>query len=68
MVTISLSGDANLMLSPRLLSMLRPGSRIVWHNFDMGDWTPVRILAFRGHAGGEHTLLLWGLPERHPGR
>ncbi len=63
-VTIYLSRDANLMLRARLLSMLRPGSRVVSHNFDMGDWKPVRILGFRDNAGGEHTLFLWRIPER----
>ena len=66
-VTIYLSREANLMLRPRLLSMLRPGSRVVSHNFDMGDWKPVRILGFRDSAGGEHTLFLWRIPERRPG-
>ena len=65
-VTIYLSREANLMLRPRLLSMLRPGSRVVSHNFDMGDWKPVRILGFRDSAGGEHTLFLWRIPERRP--
>jgi len=65
-VTIYLSRDANLMLRPRLLSMLRTGSRVVSHNFDMGDWKPVRILGFRDSAGGEHTLFLWRIPERRP--
>ncbi len=66
-VTIYLSRDANLMLRPRLLSMLRPGSRVVSHNFDMGDWKPARVVTFRDHAGGEHILFLWRLPERPPG-
>lgn len=66
-VTIYLSRDANLKLRSRLLSMLRPGSRVVSHNFDMGDWRPVRFLRFRDDAGGEHTLFLWRIPERRPG-
>ncbi len=66
-VTIYLSRDANLKLRPRLLSMLRPGSRVVSHNYDMGDWKPARVLSFRDDAGGEHTLLLWRIPDRRPG-
>ena len=65
-VTIYLSRDANLKLRPRLLSMLRPGSRVVSHNFDMGDWEPVRILGFRDSAGGEHTLFLWRITSHRP--
>jgi len=63
-VTIYLSREANLKLRPRLLSQLRPGSRVISHEFDMGEWQPSRILRFRDTAGGEHTLLLWHIPER----
>jgi SAM-dependent methyltransferase len=63
-VTIYLSREANLSLRPRLLSQLRPGSRVISHEFDMGDWPPSRILRVRDSAGGEHTLLLWRIPER----
>jgi len=62
-VTIYLSREANLTLRPRLLSQLRPGSRVISHEFDMGDWQPSRILRFRDTAGGEHTLLLWHIPK-----
>jgi len=63
-VTIYLSRDANLMLRPRILSQMRPGSRVVSHQFDMADWQPSRILTFRDTSGGEHTLFLWRIPER----
>jgi cyclopropane fatty-acyl-phospholipid synthase-like methyltransferase len=66
-VAIYLSREANLKLRPRLLSMLRPGSRVVSHEFDMSDWKPVRMLRFRDDAGAEHTLYLWRIPERRPG-
>jgi hypothetical protein len=58
-VTIYLSREANIKLRPRLLSQLRPGSRVVSHQFDMGDWPPSRILNYRDTTGGEHTLFLW---------
>jgi hypothetical protein len=32
----------NLRLRPRLLSELRPGTRVVSHQFGMGDWAPQR--------------------------
>jgi protein-L-isoaspartate O-methyltransferase len=63
-VTVYLSRDANLKLRPRLLSQLRPGSRVVSHTFDMGDWQPARILNHRDEAGALHTLYLWRIPER----
>jgi SAM-dependent methyltransferase len=47
----------NLRLRPRLLTELRPGSRVVSHNFDMGDWRPE---ADERHEAGR--LLLWTVP------
>jgi SAM-dependent methyltransferase len=61
-VTIYLSREANLKLQPRLLSQLRPGSRVVSHQFDMGDWQSSRILNYRDTSGMEHTLFLWRIP------
>jgi tRNA A58 N-methylase Trm61 len=61
-VTIYLSREANLKLRPRLLSQLRPGSRVVSHQFDMGDWRASRILSYRDTSGTEHILLLWRIP------
>lgn len=37
-VTLYLLQSINVELRPRLLSQLRPGTRIVSHAFDMGDW------------------------------
>ena len=39
-VTMYLLPVVNLKLRPRLLKELKPGSRIVSHDFDMGDWKP----------------------------
>ena len=39
-VTMYLLPDVNLRLRPRLLTELTPGSRIVSHNFHLGDWRP----------------------------
>jgi SAM-dependent methyltransferase len=37
-IAVYLLPEINLRLRPRLLTELRPGSRIVSHAFDMGDW------------------------------
>lgn len=37
-ITMYLMDSVNVMLRPRLLQELRPGTRIVSHAFDMGDW------------------------------
>lgn len=42
-ITMYLLPDVNLQLRPRLLA-LAPGTRIVSHDWDMGDWTPDRTV------------------------
>lgn len=39
-VTLYLYDDLNLKLRPKLLRDLKPGTRILSHEFDMGDWKP----------------------------
>lgn len=39
-VTMYLLHSVNLDLRPRILNELRPGTRVVSHSFDMGDWKP----------------------------
>lgn len=39
-VSLYLFPELNLRLRPKLLRELRPGTRIVSHEFDMGDWKP----------------------------
>lgn len=39
-VTLYLLPAINLRLRPKLLTELRPGTRIVSHAFDMGEWAP----------------------------
>jgi SAM-dependent methyltransferase len=60
-VTMYLSRDVNLRLKPRLLSQLKPGSRIVSHDFPIGDWQPARVVNFRGPER-THVLSLWIVP------
>ena len=64
-VMLYLSQTLNVRLRPRLLRMLRPGSRIVSHWHDMGDWAPaktVRVRSTRGPTGAEswvRPVYLW---------
>lgn len=39
-LTIYLLPDVNLRLRPRIFSQLKPGSRVVSHDYDMDDWKP----------------------------
>lgn len=59
-VTLYLLPEVNLKLRPKLLQELKPGTRIVSHSFDMGDWAPQQTVQVAG--GG--TIYLWVVPER----
>jgi len=39
-LTMYLLPNINLQLRPRILGKMRPGTRVVSHDFDMGDWKP----------------------------
>ena len=58
-VTMYLLPDVNLKLKPNLLSQLKPGSRVVSHSFDMGDWKPDKVERVDGR-----TIYLWTIPAR----
>jgi hypothetical protein len=60
-VALYLSPALNERLRPRLTSQLRPGSRIVSHDFLMGDWKPARTVSVAG-PDRTHTLHLWIVP------
>lgn len=57
-ITLYLLPSLNLKLMPKLLA-LKPGTRIVSHNFDMGDWKPEQTL----RVGGS-TVYYWTVPEQ----
>jgi SAM-dependent methyltransferase len=70
-VTMYLLPEVNLALRPRLLA-LAPGTRIVSHDWDLGDWTPDRTLTLavpQKTIGLEKTsrLHLWTVPARVAG-
>ena len=61
-VTLYLLPAVNMKLRPKLLE-LRPGTRIVSHNYDMGDWKPEKTIKLN-LADGEHTVFYWVVPPR----
>ena len=67
-VTLYLLPEANLMLRPRLLSQLRVGARVVSHDYDMGDWKPLRVEEVREASSiyGLHTVYLWRIDDDSP--
>jgi SAM-dependent methyltransferase len=60
-VTLYLLPSVNLKLRPRLLKELRPGSRIVSHDFDMGEWAADKQVEVDGH-----TVYFWVVPPNGP--
>jgi Methyltransferase domain len=60
-VTLYLLPDVNLRLRPKLLNELQPGTRIVSHSFDMGEWEPEQVEQVDGS-----TIYYWTVPENVP--
>lgn len=58
-VTLYLLSAQNVQLRPILTRQLRPGARIVSHNFAMGDWDPDVVDVFTSTDGQSRTLYLW---------
>jgi precorrin-6B methylase 2 len=62
-VTLYLTRDVNLRLRPKLLAELRPGTRVVSFNFDMGDWRPYAWIRVPTN-GRALPVYLWVVPPR----
>lgn len=58
-VTLYLLPSTNEKLKPILLKQLKPGSRIVSHAFDMGDWEPEQTKVVDGK-----TIYMWTVPKK----
>jgi SAM-dependent methyltransferase len=59
LVTLYLLPEVNLKLRPKLLKDLKVGSRIVSHQFDMGDWAPDRVIQIDWR-----TVYMWIVTEK----
>jgi SAM-dependent methyltransferase len=58
-LTMYLLPEVNLMIRPNILKQMKPGSRVVSHDFDMGDWKPLKTEHIKDGSSWEHTLYLW---------
>jgi hypothetical protein len=70
-VTMYLLPRVNVELRPKLLE-LAPGTRLVSHDFDMGDWKPDTHLVVDakdkyGDVGGKSDVYYWVVPARVAG-
>jgi cyclopropane fatty-acyl-phospholipid synthase-like methyltransferase len=60
-VSLYLLPSVNERLKPKLLKELKPGTRIVSHQFNMGDWKPERQTEVEGRP-----VYLWVVPAADP--
>ncbi len=70
-ITMYLLPQVNLELRPKLLK-LKPGTRLVSHDFDMGDWKPdtharVESREKYGGSGGTSDVYYWVVPAAAAG-
>ena len=70
-VTMYLLPEVNMMLRPKLLA-LKPGTRIVSHDFSMAEWQPDELVSMRSPrkyagSGGTSEIYLWIVPARVAG-
>jgi hypothetical protein len=62
-VTLYLLPWVNLKLRPKLWKDLKPGTRVVSHSHDMGDWAPEKTVEVEGHQ-----IHLWTIAATPPVR
>ena len=63
-VMLYMGNEFNNLLRPILEKQLKPGTRIVSHRFEMGDWKPEKTIKVTGADGDEYTLHLWVVKEK----
>lgn len=61
-VTLYLLPELNVKLRPQLFKQLKPGTRVVSHDFDMGDWKPDQVVQTQEGS----TIYYWVIPEQIP--
>ncbi|HEY9748220.1 MAG TPA: class I SAM-dependent methyltransferase [Allocoleopsis sp.] len=67
-VTLYLLPEINLRLQPKLLNELKPGTRVVSHAFNMGEWKPDKTLTVRvPRTGRIHAVYYWVVPAKVSG-
>ncbi len=67
-ITMYLLYTVNLRLRPTFFQVLKPGTRLVSHDFNMGDWTADRVITVLGSDGwGNHMVYYWVIPANASG-
>ena len=58
-VTLYMLPEFNAKLRPILWQQLRPGSRVISHDFSIEGWAPIKVERMRGDLFHDHTIYLW---------
>ena len=61
-VTLYMLPEFNAKLRPGLERQLRPGSRVVSHDFPIRGWMPIKVETMAGGWYHTHTIYLWKIP------
>ena len=64
-VTMYLYPGANLRRRAAIMRQLKPGSRVISHDFNMGDWKPDLVERMTDSAGLVRTIYLWRIADRN---
>ena len=67
-LTMYLLPEVNLMIRPNIWKQMKPGSRVVSHDFDMGDWKALKTESVKDRSGWDHTLYLWRVEAKDASR
>jgi Mycolic acid cyclopropane synthetase len=62
-LTMYLYPGANLRLRSAILRQLKPGSRVVSHNYGMGSWKPDKVEKLTDSNGFSRTIYLWRIAQ-----
>ena len=61
-ITLFLLPEANLLLRPKILRDLLPGTRVVSYIHEMGNWKPKKARYALDRSGRYHRIYLWTVP------
>ncbi len=64
-VTLYLLTHSNELLRPSLEAQLRPGARVVSHDFEIRGWKPTRVEACQVHSR-THRIYVYEMPPKKP--
>lgn len=62
-LTLYLLPEVNMKLRPVILKM-KPGTRVVSHNYHMEDWQPEKSREVKTPDGGLHSIYFWRVPGK----